>query len=35
MFKKPRSIYEAALVSAAGSLAVVVLVKAAFAFGFG
>lgn len=35
MFKKPRSLYEVALMSVAGSLVVVVLLKAAFAFGFG
>jgi hypothetical protein len=35
MFKKPRSLYEVALTSVAGSLFVVVLLKAAFAFGFG
>jgi hypothetical protein len=35
MFKKPRSLYEVALMSVAGSLFVVVILKAAFAFGFG
>jgi len=35
MFKKPRSLYEVALMSVAGSLFVVALLKAAFAFGFG
>jgi hypothetical protein len=35
MFRKPRNIYEVALMSVAGSLFVVVLLKAAFALGFG
>jgi len=35
MFKKPKSLYEVALMSLAGSLLLVVLLKAAFAFGFG
>jgi hypothetical protein len=35
MLKKPRSLYEVTLMSVAGSLFVVVLLKAAFAFGFG
>ena len=35
MFKSPRSLYEVALMSVAGLLFVVVLLKAAFAVGFG
>jgi hypothetical protein len=35
MFKKPNSLYEVALMSIAGALFIVLLVKAAFAFGFG
>jgi hypothetical protein len=35
MFKNPKSLYEVALMWVAGSLFVVVLLKAAFAFGFG
>jgi hypothetical protein len=35
MFKNPRSLYEVVLRLVAGSLLVVVLLKAAFAFGFG
>jgi hypothetical protein len=35
MFKKPNSLYEVALMSIAGALFIVLLVRAAFAFGFG
>jgi hypothetical protein len=35
MFKKPRSLYEVTLMAVAGSLFVVLLLKAAFALGFG
>jgi hypothetical protein len=35
MFKKPRNLYEVALISTAGALFLVLLLRAAFAFGFG